>query len=214
MMLLSCGIFLGPQPFREKRSNSFAVLPHQPLQVQHARTFLLLVPWGPEPPIHLAARLQAKLGQSQQTHGHPLRLAGPLDRVLGPGPALLPTQSLFQVPKAVFLPKPCREQLEQFKAAQRHGRADYREPLGVTLHFGHHGLDRHFVPQDAPEANHLLPLNLALPPVEKHGPHVPLSGPPAPLAGWRELLAPLRLRPSLSLGLLLWRQCEEPSVVP
>ena len=58
----------------------------------------------PEPPAHLSRRLQPKLQQPQQAHRHPMRLAGPLDRVGRPRPALLPAQPLLQVAE----PASCR----------------------------------------------------------------------------------------------------------
>src|SRR5262249_14983142 len=94
------------QPLRQKAPDLRPMPPPQPLRVQHAGTILVLVPRRPVPPVLLPGCLQAELQQPQQAHRHPLRLAGPLDRVLRPGPALLPTQPLLQVAEPVLLPEP------------------------------------------------------------------------------------------------------------
>src|SRR5271157_3253084 len=57
------GFLLSSQPFRQKLLNFPAMPSHQPLQVQHARPILVLVPRRPEPPVHLPGLLQLELGQ-------------------------------------------------------------------------------------------------------------------------------------------------------
>src|SRR5207247_3259307 len=112
-----------------------AMPPHQPLQIQHAGTILVLVPRRTEPPVHLPGCLQPELGQPQQAQRQPLRLAGPLDRVLGPRPALLPTQPLLEVAEPVLLPEPRREQFDHLQARQLQGRSYF-----VVRDFGYQDL--------------------------------------------------------------------------
>src|SRR5579875_4145524 len=179
----------GPAAFKA------ATMPHQPLRVQHTGTVLILVPRRPEPPVHFPGPLQPELQQPQQAQRHPLRLAGPLDRVLGPGPALLPPQPLLQVAEPVLLPEPGGEQLRHLQPRQVHGRGHQGEPLLIPLDLRHDRLDRHLPSQDPPQADDLLPADLPPAAVDDGG-----AGPPTPLpeaapAGRGQPPAPLRLRP-------------------
>src|SRR5512135_327835 len=194
---------------RQKLLDLPPVSPEQPLHIQHARPVLLPVPGRSEPPVHRAGRLQSKLCQPQQTHRHPLRLARPLDRVPRPRPALLPTQTLLQVPKPVLLPEPRGEQFHHLEARQLHGRADQREPLLVPLDLGHHRLDRHVVARDVPATHDLLPADLPPAAVEEGFPLAPPPLPVAPPARRRQPPAPLPVRP-VPLG----QRGVQPGVVP
>src|SRR5271157_5623706 len=95
----------------------------------------------------------------------PLRLAGPLDRVGRPCPALLPAQSLLQVAEAVLLPEPRREQFHHLQPRQFHRRGHQGDLLLVSLDVGDDRLDRHLPPQHPPQADDLLPTDLPLPAV-------------------------------------------------
>src|SRR5271166_558220 len=202
------------EKLREKSLNLLAMPPHQPLRVQHAGTILLLVPRRPEPPAHLPGRLQPELQQPQQAHRHPLRLAGPLDRIGRPRPALLPAQPLLQVAEAVLLPEPSREQFHHLQPRQFYRRSHQGEPLLVSLDVGDDCLDRHLPPQYPPQADDLLPADRPLPSVDEGGPELPLRLPPAPLARRGQPLTPLGLLPPFPLGALLRGrgQGEQPGV--
>src|SRR5664279_3344818 len=171
--------------------------PEQPLHIQHARSVLLLVPRRAEPPVHRSRRLQPELRQSQQTQRHPLRLAGPLDRVPRPRPALLPPQPLLQIAKPVLLSEPRAEQFHHLQPGQFHRRSDQREPLLVPLHLGHHRLDRHVVSRDVPATHHFLPADLPPATVQEGFPLAPVLLPVTSLAGRRQSPAPLLVRPEL-----------------
>src|SRR5512135_1621282 len=80
------------QPRRQTLLDLRAMTAEEPLHIPHARAVLLPIPGRPQPPVLLTGRLQAEQGQPHQAHRHPLRRAGPLDRVPRPGPALLPPQ--------------------------------------------------------------------------------------------------------------------------
>src|SRR5262245_41748586 len=93
----------GPQGLREKCLDFRPVLAQQPLQVQHARPRLALVPRRVEPPTVPGLLLQPELQQPQQQHRQQLHLRSADDRALGPGPTFLPPQPLFQIPEPVLL---------------------------------------------------------------------------------------------------------------
>src|SRR2546423_415810 len=108
----AAAISSGPQRVRQKRLDFRPVLPQQPLQVQHARPRLALVPGRVEPPTVPLRLFQPELQQPQQGHGQQLHLGGADDRALGPGPALLPPQPLLQVPEPILLPEARAEDLQ------------------------------------------------------------------------------------------------------
>src|SRR5512147_137163 len=198
-----------PHVLRQELPDLRPVSPEQPLHVQHARPVLLPVPRRSEPPVHRTGRLQPKLRQPQQTHGHPLRLAGALDRVARPRPALFPAEPLLEVPEPVLLTEPRGEQIDHLEARQLHGRTDQREPLLVPLHPGDHRLDRHVVPRDVPATHDLLPADLPPAAVEERLSLAPPLLPVAPLPGRWQPPAPLLVRP-LPLG----QRGEQSGVMP
>src|SRR3954464_13781473 len=95
----SCHFLLISQPRRQELQDFPVMTPEQPLHIQHTRTLLRPIPWRRTPPVHAPRGVQAELQQPQKAHRHPLRLAGPLDRVLRPRPAFLPPEALFEVPE-------------------------------------------------------------------------------------------------------------------
>ena len=74
------------------------------------------IPGRTQPPIRGAFGLQPELSQPQQAQRHPLDLAGPLHRGLGPGPALFPTQPLLEVPEHVLLAESPRKPFHHLHA--------------------------------------------------------------------------------------------------
>src|SRR5512144_1027113 len=181
---------LRSQPIRQKLLNFRPMTAEQPLHVQHTRPGLLPIPRRAIPPAHLPDGLPLELGQPQQTHRHPLGLAGALDGVPGPCPALLPTQPLFQVPEPILLTEPRSEQFHHLQPGQLRRRGHHGEPLLVALDPGDHRLDRHVGTRDPPPAHDLLPAHLPPATVEEGLPLVPPPFPPAALAGRRQPAAP------------------------
>src|SRR5262245_27714044 len=174
------------------------VLPPQPLQVQHTRPRLALVPRRVEPPTVPLRLLQPELQQPQQRHRQQLQLGGPDDRVLRPRPALLPPEPLLEVAEPVLLPEAGAEQLHQLQPAQVAGTADDGETLAVPLHLGDDRLDLDLVAGDRPEAHHLLVPDVPPPPVQPRPALLPAAG-PAPALPWRrQPPAPLGPRAALA----------------
>ena len=104
------------------------------------------VPGRTQPPV-LARPLQPALKQPQQAQRHTQGLGGPLDRGLGPGPALFPTQPLLEIPEAVLLAEPSRQTTPP--SAGRSTRAELtRLKRWRYPQLGDHRLDRHFRPGD------------------------------------------------------------------
>ena len=79
---------------------------------------------------------------------------------------------------------------------------------------GDHRLDRYLVPGDTPQADHFLPADLPHAAVDEDSPDLPRRGPPTPLTGRGEPLAPLGHGTALALGTLLRRQGVQPGIVP
>src|SRR5512135_999508 len=90
LMAGSCRFLLISQPRREESQDLPAVLPEQPLHIQHTRPLLGRIPRRLRPPDALALGLQPELNQPEQAHRRPLGLTRPLDRLASPRPALLP----------------------------------------------------------------------------------------------------------------------------
>src|SRR5271157_4250650 len=168
-----------PQPLGQKLLDYPTALPEQPLQVQHARTRLALVPRWVEPPTVSLRLLQTELQQPQQRHRQQLCLRRPHDRRLGPGSALLPAQTLLQVPEPVLLAEAGTEQFQQLQPAQFRGAADQGEALLVALDLGHHRLDRQRGPGHAPQTHHLLVAHLTPAPVQPSPALLPAARPAA-----------------------------------
>src|SRR5579871_1759997 len=145
----------GPQLLGEKVLYFRAVLPQQPLQVQHTRPGLALVPGRVEPPRVAFRRFQPELQQPQQRHRQQQRLGRAQNRLLGPGSALFPAQPLLEVAEAVLLTEAGAEQLQQLQSRQVAGTTDQREALAVALDLGHHRLDFDLVAQHPPQAHDL-----------------------------------------------------------
>src|SRR5579884_2959425 len=100
----SAGPFLAfCQPVRQMLLYFLPVLPQQTLSIEHTGPLLGRIPRRSFPPRLPVQLVQAVRQQPQQGQRHEQRLRGPLDGVLGPGPALLPAQTLLEVAETIFL---------------------------------------------------------------------------------------------------------------